>query len=280
MDLVPPLVSFGTYKIKGRAAYDATLSALSCGYRSIDTARCYGNEEEVGRALAASRICRSELFVTSKIAPWEMGEPDSAINASLAALRLDYLDLMLIHWPGKSKTAVSSPDNRIAREDCWRALRRAKAEGKCRAIGVSNFTVAHMQELLVLDGGPPSDLAVNQVERHPLYPQRELLEFCQARGITLQSYSPLGCGDARVLKHPALEALAEESQMPVADLLLLWQARQGIPLVVKSVSPSRIKSNWDCLSVASAERLDPETARKIDLIADEEKICWNPNQVL
>lgn len=283
---VPPLLSFGTYKIKGRAAYDAVLCALACGYRSIDTARCYNNEDEVGSAVLSSGIPRSELFITSKIAPWEMkSEEDSyaAILASLCALKMDYIDLMLIHWPGRAKTPIDSPENKIARLESWRALKRAKAEGRVLKIGVSNFTIAHLQDLLDEDSLSSSCLdppAVNQVERHPLYQQSELMAFCRSRGIALQAYSPLGCADARVLRNPQLEQTAAEAGVSVAELLLLWQTQQEVPLVVKSVSPARIEGNLLC--VTGARPLDERILQRIQVLGAETslKCCWDPSSIL
>lgn len=289
---LPPLLSFGTYKIKGRAAYDAVLYALACGYRSIDTARCYNNEDEVGSAVLSSGIPRSELFITSKIAPWEMkSEEDSyvAILASLSALKMEYIDLMLIHWPGRAKTPIDSPLNKMARRESWRALKRAKSEGRVLNIGVSNFTIAHLQDLLDEDS-PSSSLAsvsscleppaVNQVERHPLYQQSELMAFCRSRGIALQAYSPLGCADARVLAHPQLQETAAEARVSVAELLLLWQTQQDVPVVVKSVSRARIEGNLLC--VTGARLLDERILQKIQAVgaAENLKCCWDPSSIL
>jgi len=265
-----PLLTFGTFTLRGEEAKKTVLVALECGYRSIDTARCYKNEREVGVAIALSGLARQQIFVTSKLAPEDLWDPYAGILASLAALELSYIDLMLVHWPGKSKTAVTSQCNREARLLAWTALKRAKAEGLVRAIGVSNYAIKHLEEI---DG----DVAVNQVERHPLYPQDELCEYCRRKGIVLQGYSPLGCG--RLLEQPALVALAGESGVSVADMLLLWQVQRGIPIVVKATSPARIRSNF--VAVTSGKTLTPETLSRLDSFSSlpPTKFCWDPSAV-
>jgi diketogulonate reductase-like aldo/keto reductase len=145
-----PSFGLGTYKLKGELCVSIVSSALEIGYRLIDTARCYRNEAEIGTAIKRVNIARSSLFITTKIPPTEQGyeEAYNALLSSLETLQTSYIDLVLIHWPGKSKTPLSSPDNKLARLQTWRALKRAQREGLVRFIGVSNFTVRQLEELI------------------------------------------------------------------------------------------------------------------------------------
>jgi len=219
----------------------------------------YRNEAEVGLALQQSNVPREEIFVTTKIPPTEQGEVAAydAVLSSLRQLAVDYIDLVLIHWPGKAKTPLDSPANQEARRGSWRALIRAQREGMVRDIGVSNFTVAHLQDLCFQAPASAADRdscalpAVNQVECHPLCVQRELRALCADRGIALQAYSPLCCGDAEVYGHPQMQALLASVREASAgavctppQLLLLWGLQQGLSVIPKSASRVRLQENW------------------------------------
>ena len=174
-----PWLGLGVYMIRGSSCAQAVAHALSIGYRHIDTAAFYGNESDVGRAMLESGVPRSEVFVVTKLWNSDQGYASAikACNASLAKLKLDYLDLYLLHWPEPGK-----------RLDSWRALVELQKQGKCRSIGVSNFTIAHLEELLAASSVTPS---VNQVEFNPFLYQRGLLEFCRKHRIQLEAYPNL-----------------------------------------------------------------------------------------
>ena len=187
-----PQLGFGVWQIRsGRRCEAAVLAALEAGYRHIDTAAAYDNEESVGAAMRASRIRRESIFVTTKLFNDDHADPERALDASLRRLNLDYVDLYLIHFP--------VPERRRS----WRALEALQAQGKARSIGVSNFTIRHLTELLA---GTDTLPAVNQVEFHPYLYQRELLDFCVSKRIVIEAYSPLTHG--KRLDDPRLVAVA------------------------------------------------------------------------
>lgn len=278
-----PLVSFGTYKLKGKACRLAVEAALQSGYASIDTATCYNNHRDVAAAIEASGIARTDLFITSKIAPWEVSSSETAfaaIQTSLNELRMSYIDLMLLHWPGMSKTPVSSPQHRISRANSWTALMRAKADGLVKHIGVSNFEVQHLEQLRIdFGGGKEGVPSVNQVERHPLCPQRELLSYCLANGIVLQAYSPLGCNDAALVSHPTLLAVAAEAGVSPHAALLCYSVQDSVPLVVKASSPARIAENLQSIQNGAASLSPAQLARLHEEMQERKKFCWDPASV-
>lgn len=312
----PPPCSFGTYKLKGTTCYDCTLAALDIGYRSIDTARCYGNESEVGEAIRASGVPRDEIFLTSKIAPAEMGsEADAftAIELSLQLLQTPYLDLCLIHWPGRAKTDPSNhPENRAARADTWRAMLRAKRLGLCRHIGVSNFSAEHIDELADVAEKSTSDLLkketdvevnqrneaqdlpkkktaieVNQIEVHPLYRQEALRQFCARTGVAVQAYSSLGSSvptsHRALLRHPAVQRVATEAKKSAAQVCLMWAAQQGLPVIPKASSREHMRENWETVAgaVAGGARWKLSEEHMLLLaVLGECKLCWDPKTVL
>ncbi|CAI5494591.1 unnamed protein product [Closterium sp. Naga37s-1] len=191
-----PRLALGTFKAKGGEVKEAVKAALAAGYRHIDTASVYKNEAEIGEAIREYGIAREEVFITSKASPYEHGfqQALAACAASLERLQTDYLDLYLLHWPGVAKLDRASEKNAEIRLESWRALEQLQREGKCRAIGVSNFTAAHLDHLMTNSAAPP---AVNQVEVHPLLTQQPLRAYCAERGICVAAYSPLGCGQTR-----------------------------------------------------------------------------------
>src|SRR3989449_6231985 len=192
-----PILGLGVYQTPpGRVTQNAVKFALDIGYRHVDTARIYGNESDVGKAVRKSGLPREELFVTTKLWNSDQGYDSTlrACEASLKRLGMDYLDLYLVHFP--------VPD---VRKETWSAMETLLKKGRCRAIGVSNFTIRHLEELIGESHVIPS---VNQVEFHPFLYQRELLKYCQNRGIQVEAYSPLARGER--LKHPRIGSLAEK----------------------------------------------------------------------
>jgi diketogulonate reductase-like aldo/keto reductase len=241
-----PWLGLGVFKVKeGREVINSVKHAISTGYRSIDTAAIYGNEEGVGQAIKESGIPREELFITTKV--WNSNQGyDSALrafDASLNELGLDYLDLYLIHWPVKGKYS-----------DTWKALVKLYEDKRVRAIGVSNFQIHHLRDILQESSTIP---AVNQVEYHPLLTQQELLAFCQANRIQLEAWSPLMQGN---LNLPLLQELSAKYHKTPAQIVLRWDLQHEVITIPKSITPSRIEENaaiFDFeLSREDMERLD------------------------
>lgn len=224
-----PWLGYGTFKAQGREVEEGVSYALEIGYRSIDTAAVYKNEEEVGRAIAASGIPRSELFVTTKVWNDDQGYDTTlkAFDRSLAALKLDTVDLYLIHWPGVDKF-----------KDTWRALERLYEEGRTRSIGVSNFQVHHLKELMKDSGTVP---VLNQVELHPRLIQKELRDFCAQHDIRMEAWAPLMKG--RLQDDPVIGEIAAKYGKTAAQVILRWDLQNGIVTIPKSVTKSRIKEN-------------------------------------
>jgi diketogulonate reductase-like aldo/keto reductase len=229
-----PQVGFGVFLVPDTETQAAVQTALEAGYRHIDTAKLYQNEAGVGAAIAASGIPRDELFVTTKVWNSEQGfEPAIAsFEASMDRLGLDVLDLLLIHWP--------APDlDRYV--DTWRAFEKLYAEGRVRAIGVSNFQPEHLQRLF---DETSVVAAINQIELHPLLPQDELRAFHAEHGILTEAWSPLARG-GDVLADPVITAIAERLGRTPAQVILRWHVELGNVVIPKSVTPSRIRENLE-----------------------------------
>lgn len=230
-----PQIGFGVFQVPNDETEQAVLAALAAGYRSIDTAAVYGNEEGVGRALAASGLPREELFITSKAWIADLGREETlaAYETSLAKLGLDYLDLYLIHWPAPATDAYV---------ESWKALEELLAAGRVRAIGVSNFLPEHLEKIVALGGTVP---AVNQVEVHPALQQHDIQAANAEHGIATEAWSPLAQG--AVLNDAAvLDAAAAHGRTP-AQVVLRWHLQHGRIIIPKSVTPARMAENLDIL---------------------------------
>ncbi|HEX2313438.1 MAG TPA: aldo/keto reductase [Thermomonospora sp.] len=229
-----PQLGYGVWQVEDAEAEKAVATALDVGYRSIDTAALYYNEEGVGRAVRSSGVPRDELFVTTKL--WntehEYDRALAAFDQSMGRLGLDVLDLYLIHWP------VPAQDRYM---DAWRALERLYQDGRVRAIGVSNFTVATLTRVLDEGDVPP---AVNQIELHPMLAQAELRAFHQEYGIATEAWSPLGQGRG-LLEEPVLVRLSARHGRTPAQIVLRWHLQLGNVVIPKSVTPARIAENFD-----------------------------------
>ncbi|MGG4488109.1 aldo/keto reductase [Metabacillus idriensis] len=229
-----PWFGLGVFKVEeGPELVDAVKAAIKNGYRSIDTAAIYGNEEGVGQGIregiAEAGIQREDLFVTSKVWNADLGYDQTikAYETSLAKLGLDYLDLYLIHWPVESKY-----------KEAWRALETLYKNGKIKAIGVSNFQIHHLESLMEDAEIKPM---INQVEFHPRLTQKNLLSFCKEQGIQLEAWSPLMQG--QLLDHPELKELANKYKKTIAQIILRWDLQNGVITIPKSTKEERIIQN-------------------------------------
>ena len=247
-----PQLGFGVWQVPEDEVVAAVSTAIEVGYRSIDTARLYGNERGTGEAIAKSSVPREELFVTTKVWNDDQGfdKTLTAFDASMKRLGLDTLDLFLIHWPAPEQDAYV---------DTWKALLRLREEGRVRAVGVCNCQIPHLRRLLDETGELP---AINQVELHPYLQQQELREFHAANGILTEAWSPLASG-GDVLADDTIAGIAEKHGVTPAQAILRWHIDLGNVVIPKSVTPSRIRENFDIFGfaldaddLAAIEKLD------------------------
>jgi len=228
-----PQVGFGVWRVSNEEAKSAVAGAIESGYRSIDTASIYGNEGGVGEAIRATSIAREELFITTKVWNDRQGYDSTlrAFDESLARLKVDYVDLYLIHWPVAGSEAY---------RDTWRALIKLQQDGRAKSIGVSNFMVPHLQRVIDETGVTP---AVNQIELHPRFQQKELSAFQKANGIVTECWGPLGQGT--ILSDETFAAIGRKYGKTPAQVILRWHLDNGFVVIPKSVTPSRIRENID-----------------------------------
>ena len=222
-----PLLGFGTWQLRGAAAYEAVRDALVAGYRHIDTATMYGNEAEVGRALRDSGVPRDEIFVTTKLPPERAGKERGTLDASLRALGLDAIDLWLIHWPPSRGRSVG----------VWRQFLAARDEGRVRAVGVSNYGIGEIDELTSATGETP---AVNQIRFGPSLYDPKLVAQHRERGVVVEGYSPFKTTN---LHHPVLTRIAAAHGVDPARVVLRWHVQHEIVVIPKSKTPERIAAN-------------------------------------
>lgn len=258
-----PQLGLGVWQAKsGTEVEQAVTAAIDSGYRLIDTAAVYGNEEGVGRAIAASNVPREELFITTKLWNADQGYNTTleAFEKSLARLGLDYVDLYLIHWP------VPAKDKYI---DTWRALEKLYSDGKVRAIGVSNFTVEYLDRLLNETTIVP---VVNQIELHPRLTQERLRTFCARNNIVIESYSPLGGTGGDLLDDATLKSLADKYHKSPAQIVLRWHIQHNLIVIPKSVTPKRIQQNIDIFDF----ELTDEDMSLVDQLNSDARIGSDP----
>ncbi|MCY7069247.1 aldo/keto reductase [Streptococcus oralis] len=241
-----PVLGFGTWKAEnGEVAYQAVLEALKSGYRHIDTAAIYQNEESVGRAIRDSGIPRQEIFVTTKL--WNTNhsyeEARQAFEESIEKLGLDYLDLYLIHWPNP-KPLRENDEWKTRNAEIWRAMEDLYQEGKIRAIGVSNFLPHHLDALLETARVIP---AVNQVRLAPGVYQEEVVAYCREKEILLEAWGPFGQGE--LFDKKEVQEIATKHGKSVAQIALAWSLAEEFLPLPKSVTASRIQSNLDCFGI-------------------------------
>ena len=246
-----PRIGFGVFRIPSENTERAVHEAIECGYRSIDTASLYGNEAAVGRAVASCGLPREDLFITTKL--WNDGQGYASafrkFDASLDRLNVEYVDLYLIHWPKPAQNQYV---------ETWAALEKLFGGRRARAVGVSNFQIAHLERLLAETSVVP---AVNQIELHPTFQQDPLRRFHAANGIVTEAWSPLGQG--QVLNNPTIVALAGRHRRTPAQVVLRWHLQLGNVVIPKSINPVRIRQNITGLDfdltdadMAELDRLD------------------------
>ncbi|WP_106505809.1 aldo/keto reductase [Brachybacterium timonense] len=241
-----PQLGYGVWQVENDVAADVVEQAIRAGYRHIDTARIYGNEEGVGRAVRAADVPREDLFITTKL--WnddhDRDKALAAIDGSLERLRLEQVDLFLIHWakPVQGKYL-----------EAWKAMIEIQQAGKARSIGVSNFPAEQLEEIIEATGVVP---AIHQIELHPYFQQRELRELHAKHNIVTEAWSPLGSGGA-VLNDPVISQIAEEKGVTNAQVIIAWHLAIGNVVIPKSVTPERIVSNFASLDVSlTAEQVE------------------------
>lgn len=266
-----PKVGFGTWQIPdGTEVYNSVSHALKVGYTHVDTAQIYRNEEGVGRAIADSELAREKIFLTTKIwndkHDYELAK--ASIDESLEKLSVEYVDLLLIHWPNPA--ALREKDAwKAGNAGAWKAMEEAYKLGKVRAIGVSNFMIHHLEALFETAEIKPH---VNQVLLAPGCPQEELVSFCRQHGILLEAYSPLGTGS--IFNNPLVQELAQKYGKSIAQIALRWSLQKGFLPLPKSVTPNNIEANLQIfdfeLSTEDIARLD-----KVEGVSQQK----NPDQV-
>lgn len=247
-----PRLGFGVWQVPDDEATQAVTDAIEAGYRMIDTAEGYDNEEGVGRALKDCGIAREELFITSKLrnGAHDFDAAIKAFDESQHKLGLDYLDMFLIHWPVQEQDKY---------RDAWRALLKLKEDGRVRSVGVSNFLPEHLDRIADATGIVP---VINQIELHPKFQQRDVRATHNQRGIKIECYSPLGSG--AVLEDPTLAAIAKKHGKEVAQVILRWLLDQGLIVIPKSTHAKRIQSNIDVFGF----QLDDDDRKQIDALDD------------
>ncbi|MGV9564483.1 aldo/keto reductase [Streptomyces sp. NPDC003480] len=256
-----PQLGFGVWQVPDDEAESAVATALEAGYRSIDTAAIYGNEEGVGKAVAASGIPRQDLFITTKLWNSDHGYDSTlrAFDTSLEKLGLEYVDLYLIHWPLPSRGTFV---------ETYKAFEKIYADGRAKAIGVSNFLPEHLRTLIKETSIIP---AVDQIELHPHLQQHAAREYHAEQGIATEAWSPLGQGKG-LLEVPAIVAIAQKHNRTPAQVVLRWHLQLGNVVIPKSVTPSRIRENIDVFDFT----LDAEDMAAISALNEDRRIGPDP----
>jgi len=257
-----PLLGLGVFRAgAGQPTYEAVRAALDVGYRHIDTAAIYGNEEPVGQAIRDSGVPREEVFVTTKLWNDDQGYDKAlaAFDRSLSRLGLDYVDLYLMHWPRAG-----------TRLDSWRAMEKIHASGRAKSMGVSNFARKHLDELLAACEIPP---AINQFELHPYLQQRDMADACAAHGIVVEAYCPLV--RARKADDPVLKGIAAQTGRTWAQVLVRWSLQKGYVVLPKSSRQERIAENADVYGFS----LSDEQMAALNGLEEDFRLAWNPNTI-
>lgn len=243
-----PQIGLGVWQTPNDVAVTAVEAALGAGYRHIDTAAVYQNEDGVGEGIRASGVARADIFLTTKVWNEDQGFESTlrAMDASLKRLGTDYVDLYLIHWPSAFRGKYV---------ETWKALVRLREEGKARSIGVSNFEGNYLEEIIAATGVTP---ALNQIQLHPRFQQKTMRAKHERLGILTESWSPLGQG--KLLEHPILAAIAARHGKSVAQIIIRWHLDSGLVVIPKSVTPSRIVENFDVFDFTLTDQDKAEIA--------------------
>lgn len=280
-----PMVGFGTSKILGTAIVRNALDqALAAGYRLFDTAQVYGNEEDIGKALKElfpkHNLTRKDVFITSKLPAREYvyleKKAYATLQQSLKNLNLDYLDLYLIHFPGipMAETGLKDVNYSKIRNETWEQLAKGVKNGLVRNIGVSNYNVRQLTELINNDHGVK--VALNQVEWHPLYHQDELLEFCRKNEIILQAYLSLGgTSSSEIFNNPEVKKIADKLDKNVAQILLRWAIQQNVAVIPKSLKREHMDSNIDLNF-----QIPDSDMNILNNLPQKGKTRWNPDEII
>jgi len=254
-----PYLGLGTYDIRGQKEVDKAIhAALETGYRLIDTAAAYYNEKEVGQAIKSSSILREEIFITTKLDNSDHGYQKTlkAFEKSLKELDLEYIDLYLIHWPISDK-----------RNESWKAMVELLKQKKCKAIGVSNYTIRHLKELFESSSTLP---AVNQIEFNPFVFQKEILDFCNTHHIAIEGYTPIA--RRKKFNHPVIKELSAKYEKTPAQIMLRWCLQHNVIVIPKSSNPERIKENADIFDF----NLSDEDMMKMNSLNEELRFSPDP----
>ncbi len=254
-----PEVGFGMWRITNRVeCVDSVVRAVEAGYRHFDTAQIYGNEQYLAEGLEAAALERKDAFITTKISIHNFARVERSLEGSLSKLETDYVDLLLLHYPVTG-----------LRSSAWKHLEAANRDGRARAIGVSNYTVRHLRQLLDRCAIKP---AVNQVELHVFLQQPELLAYCEEQGIVVQAYSPLAHGNG--LDNPVLKDIAAKHDRTTAQIMLRWCLEVGTVPLPKSATPERIKEN---IGIFDFE-LDVHDMQQLQKLDCDYRTCWDPTR--
>ncbi|UQS84567.1 aldo/keto reductase [Apilactobacillus apisilvae] len=257
-----PMEGFGTYKLDNQETMDqAVKTAFECGYRLFDTAQFYNNEELLGNSIKKLEINRKEIFITDKIPEPKQGYQSTldAIDESLSRLQTDYIDLILVHWPIHSQFFAT-----------WRAFEKAKADGKVKSIGVSNYHQTHLDLLSTAADEMP---VVNQIEDHPYLTQEPMVAANKQRNILTQAWSPMGRG--ATLQDPTIKSIAEKHGKSTAQTILRWHLQRGISIIPKSSNPERIKQNANIYDF----NLSDDEMKQISSLNQEQRTGDDPELV-
>jgi 2,5-diketo-D-gluconate reductase B len=247
-----PSLGVGTFRLKDEEAYNSVTMALEVGFRHIDTAQIYGNEEAVGRAIKDSAVAREDLYVTTKVWNDKLNKASfvDSVKESLAKLQLDYVDLLLIHWP--------SPENGESMEEYLGELLKVKTLGLTKEIGISNFTVAQVEQAVGILG--EGVIATNQVEVHPYLTNDKVRAVCDKHGIVVTGYMPFAVG--KVLKDDTIVAIAEKHGVSAAEVVVAWELANGLVTIPSSTKRKNLETNFKALELT----LDAEDIAKIDAL--------------
>jgi diketogulonate reductase-like aldo/keto reductase len=280
-----PRIGLGTYGVKDKSTCLKVFNeAISVGYRLFDTGTLYGNDEYIGDVvydrLSSQELKRDDIFIETKIAPWQHGKQNTnkAVADSLKRLKLSYIDMVLVHWPGVAKASPNDPKNKEMRAETWKELENLVSEGKIKSIGVSNYTESHLNDLLSYCKVKPT---VNQVEFHPMCYQKQLLQFCKSNSIYLQAYSSLGSSQSNppgwtvLFNNEHVKSIASKHGRTIPQVLLRWGLQHDCLLIPKTSKVENLKPNLDIMGF----QLDNEDMQKLNELNQDKHFCWNPAQI-